>query len=204
MFEGNCLIIDNFVPLSFQDYIKDTMQNMYGWKYVPSATGKELTYDLNDSSIVDSSGFSHLIFDVNKGPVSDIFTEVRNIFLFLEQHSGYAVEDVFRIKGNLSLPISSKVTYNPPHTDVEDDGFYSLIYYVDDADGDTVIFDKFYGEDILNHKIVETITPKKGRGVLLRSNQYHASANPISCDTRYVLNFVFRMSKLKETCHNEL
>ena len=195
MIDNKCFIIDDFVPLSYQDYIRDELKNMYGWKYIHSHSGKDLTYNPNDVNIKNSSGFSHLVYDYSKGPISPLFNEIRNIFLFLEQATGIVVDEVYRIKANLSLPICAIKTYNPPHTDVEEEGFFSLVYYVDDSDGETVVFDKMYGEDILNYNIVQTIKPKKGRAVLLKSHQYHASANPINFDTRYVLNFVFRGHK---------
>ena len=72
--------------------------------------------------------------------------------------------------------------YNIPHQDTENNGDTSMIYYVNDSDGNTVFFE--------NNTIVNRITPKQGDIVLFPSNLWHASCNPSKNAERIVLNVV--------------
>jgi cytochrome c peroxidase len=62
----------------------------------------------------------------------------------------------------------------------------SLVYYVNDADGDTY----FYSN---NEKLIKRISPKKGTAVYFPSNTYHASSPPRKTNKRIVINFVFNI-----------
>jgi hypothetical protein len=68
----------------------------------------------------------------------------------------------------------------------------SFLYYVNDSDGDTFLFDEFQKDTIpLNFNILERISPKKGKGIFFESDRYHASSNPKHTSIRLVLNFNF-------------
>jgi hypothetical protein len=69
------------------------------------------------------------------------------------------------------------------HTDTPDDHFVCL-YYINDSEGDTVIFDD-------NGKEIKRITPKKGRIVFFEGSMEHCSSRPAT-KTRAILNFNFR------------
>ena len=78
-------------------------------------------------------------------------------------------------------------TPNPHHV---------LIYYVNDSDGDTFFFDRRHGEVWItdgNYKVIDRVSPKKGRFVLFDGSIYHAGSNPREYDRRMVLNFDMRL-----------
>jgi hypothetical protein len=106
-----------------------------------------------------------------------------------------------RIKVNLMFP-RQKInpnSYNRPHTDHGRGDAMTLIYYVNDADGDTILFDKFYnGEDPRPVTIVNRFRPKAGSAILFKSTQYHASSNPTT-EQRSVINFIFWPKVIDET-----
>ena len=92
--------------------------------------------------------------------------------------------------------------YNTPHTD-HDTKHMTGIYYFDDSDGDTILFDQMddpFGEvnqritDIFTqeYSIAERIKPEKNKFVLFDGNRFHASSNPKINQYRIVLNFNFR------------
>ena len=66
-----------------------------------------------------------------------------------------------------------------------------MVYYVNDSDGDTVLFNEFYNTKSVS--INRRIAPKKGRAVIFDSNRFHASSNPINTPTRFVINFTFKL-----------
>lgn len=115
------------------------------------------------------------------------FPIVDSLFEELVKKTGMKVQGFFRIKANLQPKIehSNIDTYNLPHTDADYDHKVA-IYYVNDSDGDTAIFDN---SD--NPVIVKSISPKRGRFVVFDGKHYHAGRHPNSHDTRIVVNFNF-------------
>ena len=61
----------------------------------------------------------------------------------------------------------------------------SLIYYINDSDGDTIFFNKKLKE-------IKRVTPKKNTAVLFDSNILHCGCNPIKSSMRGVINFIFK------------
>lgn len=97
---------------------------------------------------------------------------------------------ILRMKMNFNYPLvgTKEFTHGIPHVDLPTEKDYTTaIYYVTDADGDTILFNKKNGyEGPL--KIKERITPKKGRIVLFEGNTLHAACPPISNKPRIVVN----------------
>lgn len=91
---------------------------------------------------------------------------------------------VMRMKANLIMPISS-IVQHPPHTDLpEDVRHIVMLYYVNDSDGPTIIFEK----DGESFTPVEKIDPKRGRFLVFDGSNYHASSTPTK-NPRCVINF---------------
>lgn len=81
--------------------------------------------------------------------------------------------------------------YNVVHQD-SDENCVSMVYYVNDSDGDTWLFNQFYEEGVLPKlSVAKRITPKKNRLVVFNGRRYHASSNPRNTRERIVINFVF-------------
>ena len=75
--------------------------------------------------------------------------------------------------------------YNPPHIDLDTaEPYWSLVYYADDSDGDTFIFDN-------DDKIIERVKPVKGNALLFPGKFYHSGNNPVNYDKRTIVNFDF-------------
>ena len=60
----------------------------------------------------------------------------------------------------------------------------NIIYFVNDSDGDTFIFDG----DPLSLTIKQRITPKANSILIFDGDFYHASSNPIKSNRRIVIN----------------
>ena len=94
----------------------------------------------------------------------------------------------FSVKMNMTLQSSTKnyISCNYPHQDQpEHRDTWIFLYYVNDSDGDTIIFD---GEPP-NVEIRQRITPKANSGVFFSNKYWHASSNPISPNRRVNINF---------------
>ena len=109
-----------------------------------------------------------------------------------------------RIKVNMLLnhsKVTSNNQNNVAHIDNKYFNSYSGIYYVNDSDGDTLIFneeasslDKNKENDLT---ILEKVSPKKGRLVLFNGKKIHAGAFPVEYHNRIVLNFNYMLSNVK-------
>jgi len=97
---------------------------------------------------------------------------------------------IHRIKANLTWPNRQKLAVT--HTDMNASFYYSTIYYINDADGDTVFFSE--GNDPENE--IARVSPKKGRFVTFPSNISHAGECPTNTRRRMVLNYVYTVTNL--------
>jgi hypothetical protein len=102
---------------------------------------------------------------------------------FLDRTS-ISFKSLLRSKANLQLVTKeNNLLYTTPHVDN-----YSphtvLIYYVNDCDGDTFIFD-----DHKTGSILKQVSPKKGRFLMFDGKYYHAAGLPKSSNFRLNVNF---------------
>jgi len=87
-------------------------------------------------------------------------------------------KNILRMKANLLLNNEAEV-FNSIHRDNPFDHL-NLIYYVNDSDGDTFLFEK--------NVIIKTVNPQKGRILLFDGGYEHASSNPIKSKYRSIIN----------------
>ncbi len=138
----------------------------------------------NNSFVVNTPQLAHQFFSENGNPSNSIWQDipvvlVENFFKFYNLKS----VEILRAKANLMLKTNIDTKYhNPPHIDTAQ-SHDVLLYYVNDSDGDTIIFDSYLG-----NKIVKKISPKKGRFLYFSGEQYHASSPPVEHDSRIVVN----------------
>ena len=111
-------------------------------------------------------------------------------------------ENIIRIKSNFQTRAFNKTPdqYNFPHIDIdlnipEPNLACVAIYYVNDSDGDTVIFNEESGTPIDQLTIKQRVASKKGRLVIMPSRFLHAGSHPIDSPYRFVINYNFYPSR---------
>jgi hypothetical protein len=177
-------ILDNLIPQSMAEAIQRTMLHTL-FAYNPS-TINDMDWDPNDSNIKPTHQFIHPILHADGSAEDNLFEAIGlPILWFLEQRTGVKFEELHRIN-------TTENNYAPPHWDLPDPGWVSMVYYINDSDGDTKIFDKYAAERNDNLNVIGTSTPKAGSAVIFDSNRWHASSNPINFPNRYIINFIFR------------
>jgi hypothetical protein len=102
-----------------------------------------------------------------------------------------------RIKLNFNPQVKNKFKEKcmHPHCDMNEDGF-TAIYYLNDSDGDTLIFNEKTMEPFLNGEelsIKQRVKNKRGRLVMFNQDYLHAGMLPIKSDYRIVINFNFKI-----------
>lgn len=67
-----------------------------------------------------------------------------------------------------------------------------LLYYVNETDGDTFLFNEKRDDTFSEFTIKDTVKPQKGRAILFDGKYYHAASNPININKRIAINFNFK------------
>lgn len=135
----------------------------------------------------DSIQLTHLF--VYKG---NLFTSQENLNVLQPLLDQIDYKEIYKIKANMLFPTNVSGEYHIPHFDHEDSEYKTLLYYVNDSDGETVIFDKYQHESVDDIKVVQRVSPAKGKAILFDSARYHSSNNPVNSKYRVVLNIIYR------------
>jgi hypothetical protein len=168
---------DNFLPDEMVNYIHNSFTSKeFPWYF------KNTTTDIYDNSEdilkyefpffshtlikdgIDNSGLSYIAHDLIKKT-----SENDNIF------GKYIIN---RAVVNMTLP--SKITSSPKHVD-QSFPHKVAIYYVNDCDGDTILYD--------SNGDKTKISPKRGRMIVFNGDIFHSGCSPILSRNRIVVNF---------------
>jgi len=205
------LVIENVVPLQLQDAIIERVQGdrHFPWFLLhrighPDYFGPGTTPNYTDPNITDDVGFFHMAFDGDHAsPHYDFF---KSILDFFAEKTDLTIKNILRIRLRYTHKGQnhSASKYAPPHVDFNSGApYYTLVYYVGDSDGDTIIFDKIFHPEqetydpAFSDPLPELVrvTPKKGSGLFFNGHRYHSGNYPINCSSRIVINFDFEVTK---------
>tara|TARA_Y100000114_G_scaffold76580_1_gene70270 strand:- start:2642 stop:3241 length:600 start_codon:yes stop_codon:yes gene_type:complete len=193
-------VIQNLIPEIYQKELEDTLFKL-PFYYSSSIGYDEKSIKSYGTKFLDNIGFSHsLIMDGNVD--SNYWFLFKPILYFLSQEIKLPVVNVIRARLRLTFqhPERKNFIFNKPHVDLPNyDNYKTLILYLNDSDGDTFIFDKYYNKfeasgsvlKDIDKKIIFKQTPKRGNGVYFDGRQYHAGNSPINYKSRYLINFDF-------------
>ena len=138
-------------------------------------------------------GFYHFALNKN-GEKSPVFDKILPLLYALEEKVGITVQEVYRIRIALTTTVGEEVQHHP-HVDI-----YTphkvLLYYVNDSDGDTFMFNEMHSpgkepEPFSEFTLKEKVSPKKGRAIIFDGLRYHNSSKPVKNTARYIINIDF-------------
>jgi hypothetical protein len=184
------LIFDNILSNEHQDNTeKIFFDKKFPWYLTPNLKTVDDTLIKkykNKKNIIDYMQFVHTFYDYFQGETSINSPKYNVVLDILKEFMNNVKIDKFRLmraKANLTTQHkkNNKNIYNSPHIDVNENHLV-LIYYVNDSDGDTILFDK-------KLKIFKKISPKKGRFLLFDGSILHTGQHPIKNDIRVLINF---------------
>lgn len=130
--------------------------------------------------------FTHSFFADNQ-QMSTLFEMVKPLIYIAEIRTGQKIKGIHRIKANLRVPSNIPDALAEIHQDKIHGNFMTLLYYVNDADGDT----EFYADD--KKTLVKTNTPVANSAVWFDSKLWHKSSPPVTSKTRVVINFILEV-----------
>tara|TARA_Y100000289_G_C3913871_1_gene146257 strand:+ start:464 stop:1150 length:687 start_codon:yes stop_codon:yes gene_type:complete len=196
-------VIDNIIPSQLADNFESRIiDKNFPWYLIRDIqdyklNDNQLTHRVvNDENTVNTLQLGHGVYnceDVGAEINSGVYAETKAICDYCCQKFQIRpqyLKQKLNLLGNNSLLTEGK--YNTPHIDNQYFNSYSIIYYVNDSDGDTIIFNETSDEKTKKRPekltIKKRITPKKGRAVLFKGDYFHTSTNPTNYDKRVVLN----------------
>lgn len=169
-------IFDNVVNEKNSKKLEDFLLNdNFPWFFVKKSSGKsQEVVGFNDTVQFEH----HFIRD------SQIASQAIHQVMYLMDWDNVVKEtkvspSIFRMKSNLLLKTQSSP--NTPHIDLSAPHIV-LLYYVNDSSGPTIFYDE-------NLKVVNEVSPKRGRMVIFDGSIYHSSSPPQINSHRCVINF---------------
>jgi hypothetical protein len=186
-------VIDDFMPEVFQHWLADaTIYNTeFPWKFLYDMSGEGRPDAIDGASIaLHQGGFQHTTID----HISDKGSEYAELFDPIVNNLRYHYQSeisVVRIKIGLVLPVvGGGVAY--PHTDYKSP-HRTLVYYVNDTDGDTVFYNEWQQDTpTRNFTVEQRVSPKMGRAVIFNGLKYHSTEYPTK-DIRGFVNINFKL-----------
>jgi len=191
-------IVENIVESSVQDAIEQFVTSrMFPW-YFDTATIDVNELPTESDSVVVRKGlnpfqFTHVVIRDSKQN-TQYFNLISPIVENLSKELKSDLQ-IVRAKFNFLAQDTSSI-HHWPHIDLSDDDHPDLktaIYYVNETDGDTYIFNESAPLSADSVTIDQQISPKKGKIIVFDANRFHASSSPVISKKRIVLNIVFKI-----------
>jgi hypothetical protein len=188
------LVIDDLVADSFANKILSDLCNPFFPWYLSRTLLTVKSHEFENAkqdydNIQEYLAFIHVFFSNDDGNTvrnSESAPLAEDLFRAILEKLNLNTGEILRVKANFQTQHRSKIngTHNTPHVDNETP-HYTGIYYVNDCDGDTFLFD--------GTKEIAKISPKKGRIVIFDGKTLHAGSHPYNSDFRMVINFNFKV-----------
>jgi len=188
--------IKNIIPLDYQNHLLSLMTGFdFPWVFNPTMVSGDKCFSEQENN---HAGFNHFFYE-DAQVTSPLFQIVYPLVLSITSASQVNFNRLIRMRANLTLNNQqNNLDYHMPHID----SFFphwNAIYYVNDSDGDTVIFNETNdtyssGQDdvmrIQENKftIAKRVTPEKGKILIFPGKYYHSSSFAKHSKYRCVIN----------------
>jgi len=194
MDKNKVYIFDDFLPSKVEDEIEDKI-GLVPFRFGKNEHTKSPTIKVKDSNLTNYNRSGLLqcwTFEKDSWNICEGVQWTEDILKYLPFK--YKLQ---RLKWNFNPQVSKsyKDKCMNPHCDINKGG-WTAIYYVNESDGDTVIFNEKTHLPLLNEEelsIKKRVKNKKGRFVMFNQDYLHAGMPPIDSAYRVVINFNFKI-----------
>tara|TARA_B110000503_G_C6925964_1_gene320705 strand:- start:62 stop:646 length:585 start_codon:yes stop_codon:yes gene_type:complete len=186
-------IIDDIIPKSYQEEIKHRFfSRHHPWYFVDDVTFQ--TED-NIPTIGSKPAAKHVIIEDGRA-TSNVFDFLHPLILISCDRANIPNKGILQMRSFLQYPLNQTFTRTAIDRLHIDSSIQHnvILYYVCDADGDTIIVDKLYDDVIMeqhlqveDYNILKRVTPKQGRAVVFDGRYYHTAEQPFS-SMRCIIN----------------
>ena len=185
-------VIDNFLPEGYHNHLLNLMtkSETFAWSYRPNIS----LHDKENDSLHDY-GFNHILDD--KSPYHLLFYPLLLQGLDVAKTMKLAISKIKRARADMTT-YSGKEHTHPPHVDFTDMPHISCVYYVNDSDGDTILYNEEYdfswrGIDTYDDKIknlteLYRCSPKANRAFFFNGLNLHTGQSPSKNKIRTIIN----------------
>lgn len=189
-------VIDDFLDKSYFDFIVNDVMNddNFHWYYSGDSTYTSSKKFSINGEIKPTQGFSNLLVEQDKSRSR----EGDLIYPFaLKVKSYLGAKEVMRVRADLCTQTVDGAIHGP-HVDYPGQFHYSSILYLNQTDGNTIIFNErdsgsqVNGDNIDSFTIKESITPKPNRLVIFDGRYIHSGCSPKDHTCRKLLNSNYR------------
>lgn len=192
-------VIDNFMPTPQFSKLQDWVLSAdFPWFYIEHVSLDPIDNNIKNKEAIETDGYAHLFFDRETNIEAFTYTKLDDFNIHLENKLGITKNDIIRSRASIKHPKIGYTTenYNLPHVDYFTPHL-SLIYYVNDSDGDTRIFNEKFtptpqgmnlGISYDTFTVKDTVEPKANRLLVINGLQYHTASNPIESKRRVIFN----------------
>ena len=193
-------LLHKFVQRQMETFIINNHTDLL-WSYKHNAnyggTLNELQFCQHDPEIFPKrfGNLTHTVVDLD-GTTSSVYPSLPDFKKVIETKFNVRIKQLVRSRINLTFPIGEVTTkYDTPHCDMfppkGKSTYKSVVYYINESDGDTVFFDELADDyssmDSSKKTLIQRISPKQGKAIMFDANRYHAGSFP-SLNIRLVLN----------------
>jgi len=200
---ADVIVIDDVVGLATQDEIYNSIFS----KETQWTFSRTVFYDSHPEVMEQQKNalmaFTKPLVDFETGKRDILFPICYKPLESAAEKLNRKINGLYNVRVQLQLPILTEKNkvYGVPHIDGHRPFEYKVaVYYVNDVDGDTVLFKQTNKnstpEEIKNGKldIDMTIPPKKGRLIIFDGDIYHSVGKP-KTDMRCILNYNFNFNE---------
>ena len=197
-------VFDDIVEKPYQELIRETLiggeklptvgvpEEDFPWYYISDITDTD-----HESTFQGRFGFTHQYVT----PEDGIISKFHSLFFGLIQNSCKKLKikeiDILKGRSFLQTPTNiSREDVDTPHVDLIVPHFV-MLYYVNDSDGDTLIYNektKFASclpDEGMKFTLKKQISPKQGRVVLFNGAHWH-TAQQSNHNLRCIVNYDLR------------
>jgi hypothetical protein len=189
MFES--IVIDNLLDEKKSGALHNTIMNLADWRFLNDVSGvSNQTYP--------SHGFVNVMNHPSSEQKSNMFNHAVSLIVPALIEKNFKFKEIYYSRIFLQLPLAAQYLkeHNGVHVDLPPEfPHIAGVYYVNDSDGETIIYNQTIDEvpgnsQNVNLKEHMRVKPKAGRMVLFDGARYHCSSQP-TLNYRCIINFDF-------------
>lgn len=204
---------DDIIPKNtqqrFNEFISQPLFDWNDFNHIFTSgvySSADYTINCNEVKVKTTDALIKLIY-ANDGFNKKIFNETI-YWLGMAVLDEYAKRNNVRIIDIMRMKINNQTrsmfcdydenSCNEIHVDNLHPNNRTMVYYINDSDGDTFLFDKLYDNKIKHYDVkpILRIEPKQGRCAIFDTYRFHSPSNPIYSNRRYILNINFIEEKI--------
>jgi hypothetical protein len=181
------MIYENFLSNTDHESIKNIINNKdFTWKF------RQNNHQFCPNNL-GISQFVHSLYVYNKGILCENYNKIIPVISkAFEKNTGKKIKRLIRSKFNLltKVNVTDLELMMMEHQDLlneeSTENKVSMIYYIEDSDGDTLIFDK-------HHNIIEQASPIANSAIVFESMLVHRGTPPKNHSKRIILNCIYEL-----------